>query len=97
MLGNVTGGLSGPAIKPVALQMVYRVAGSVGIPVIGCGGIASGHDALEFIMAGAAAVEVGTATFTDPRAALNIIDEIGRFMEAEGIDNLSDLRGAARQ
>ncbi|MGA2368539.1 MAG: dihydroorotate dehydrogenase [Dehalococcoidia bacterium] len=97
MLGNLTGGLSGPAIRPVAMQMVYRVAGCVSIPVIGCGGIASGRHALEFIMAGATAVEVGTATFTDPQTALNIIEDIRRFMVAEGIGKISDLCGAARK
>ncbi len=97
MLGNIMGGLSGPAIRPVALHMVYRVAGCVSIPVIGCGGIASGRHALEFIMAGAAAVEVGTATFTDPQSALNIIEDIRRFMVAEGISKISDLCGAARK
>jgi dihydroorotate dehydrogenase (NAD+) catalytic subunit len=97
MLGNLTGGLSGPAIRPVALQMVYGVVGCVGIPVIGCGGITSGRHALEFIMAGAKAVEVGTATFTDPQSALNIIEDIRRFMAAEGISKISDLCGAARK
>ena len=97
MLGNIMGGLSGPAIRPVALHMVYRVAGCVSIPVIGCGGIASGRHALEFIMAGATAVEVGTATFTDPQSALNIIEDIRRFMVAEGISKISDLCGAARK
>jgi dihydroorotate dehydrogenase (NAD+) catalytic subunit len=97
MLGNIMGGLSGPAIRPVALQMVYRVAGCVSIPVIGCGGIAGGRHALEFIMAGATAVEVGTATFTDPHSAINIIDDIRRFMAAEGIADISDLCGAARK
>ncbi len=72
-LGHVTGGLSGPAIKPVALRMVYQVAGCVSVPVIGCGGIMCAEDALEFIMAGATAVEVGTANLVDPNAALDII------------------------
>ncbi len=97
MLGNITGGLSGPAVKPIALQMVYKTAGSVGIPVIGCGGIAGGRDALEFIMAGATAVEVGTATFTDPSSVLNIISEVRDFMAAEGISKISDLCGCARK
>ncbi|MGA9048248.1 MAG: dihydroorotate dehydrogenase [Dehalococcoidia bacterium] len=98
MLGNLMGGLSGPAVRPVALQMVYRVVGSVGIPVIGCGGIISGRHALEFIMAGATAVEVGTATFTDPQSVLNIIiEDIQSFMAAEGVARIGDLRGAARK
>jgi dihydroorotate dehydrogenase (NAD+) catalytic subunit len=94
-LGNIYGGLSGPAIKPVALHMVYQVAGAVDVPVIGCGGIASAEDALEFILAGASAVQVGTATFTNPRAPLDILEGIKRFMEKEGIGKLSEIVGAA--
>lgn len=95
-LGNITGGLSGPAIKPIALSMVWKVAGCAGVPVIGCGGIMSAEDALEFIMAGAAAVEVGTANLVNPQTALDIIDGLSRFMRAEGIADISDLRGKAR-
>jgi len=95
VLGNVSGGLSGPAIKPVALYMVYEVARAVKVPVIGCGGIATANDALEFIMAGVSAVQVGTANFTNPCTPLDIIDGIERFMEKEGIRNLSELIGAA--
>jgi len=95
ILGNVCGGLSGPAIKPVALRMVYEVAQTVEVPVIGCGGIASTNDALEFIMAGASAIQVGTANFTDPRIPLNIVEGIKRFMKKEGISNLSEIVGAA--
>ena len=94
-LGNITGGLSGPAIKPIALYMVYEVAGVAGIPVIGCGGIASAGDALEFIMAGATAVEVGTANLTSPRAGLEVLEGIERFMKERGIKNLVDIIGAA--
>ena len=90
-------GLSGPAIKPVALAMVYEVAGAIDIPVIGCGGITGADDAIEFIMAGASAVQVGSATFSNPRASLDILEGIERFMEKEGIQNLSELIGAARQ
>jgi len=97
VLGNITGGLSGPAVKPVALYMVYKVAGAVGIPVIGCGGIANAGDALEFIMAGATAVQVGTATLTNPGAALEVIDEIYNFFAAEDIGSISQIRGIARQ
>ncbi|HLB27770.1 MAG TPA: dihydroorotate dehydrogenase [Dehalococcoidales bacterium] len=97
VLGNITGGLSGPVIKPVALYMVYQVAGAVKIPVIGCGGIATASDAIEFIMAGASAIEVGTASFSNPRAALDILEGIEQFMIKEGIDNLSDIIGAARK
>jgi dihydroorotate dehydrogenase (NAD+) catalytic subunit len=95
-IGNITGGLSGPAIKPLALALVYEVAGVVDIPVIGIGGIASASDALEFIMAGASAVQVGSATYRNPRAALDILEGIERFMEKEGIKKLSDIIGAAR-
>jgi dihydroorotate dehydrogenase (NAD+) catalytic subunit len=96
VLANIVGGLSGPAIKPIALRMVYEVAGEVSIPVIGCGGISTATDAIEFLMAGASAVQVGTATFANPRAALDILEGIERFMEKEGIASLSELIGAAR-
>ena len=96
LLGNITGGLSGPAIKPVALYMVYEVAGAVDLPVIGCGGIATASDALEFIMAGASAIQVGTASFTNPRAPLDILEGIEEFMQKEGIDDIVELIGAAR-
>jgi dihydroorotate dehydrogenase (NAD+) catalytic subunit len=95
LLGDVTGGLSGPAIKPVALYMVYEVAGEVELPLVGCGGITTASDAMEFIMAGASAIQVGTANLTTPRAPLDILEGIERFMEKEGIDNLTDLIGAA--
>ncbi|MFC2025432.1 dihydroorotate dehydrogenase [Chloroflexota bacterium] len=97
LLGNITGGLSGPAIKPVALYMVYEVAGAVDIPIIGCGGITTASDALAFIMAGASAVQVGTAGFTSPSAPLDVLEGIEQFMEKEGIDNLTALIGVARR
>ncbi len=93
--GNTGGGLSGPAIKPVALQMVYRVAQVATVPVIGCGGIATAGDALEFIMAGASAVQVGTANFTNPRASPDIIRGIENFMRKEGFGSIAELTGAA--
>jgi dihydroorotate dehydrogenase (NAD+) catalytic subunit len=96
-IGGVTGGLSGPAIKPIALAMVYEVAGAVDVPVIGCGGIASANDALEFIMAGASAVQVGLATYSNPRASLDVLEGIERYMEAEGIKSLGEIIGAARR
>ena len=96
-LGNIIGGLSGPAIKPIALVMVYEVAGAVELPVIGCGGITSGSDAIEFIMAGASAVQIGTANFTNPRAPLDVLEGIEQFMKKEGINNLNELIGAARR
>ena len=95
VLGNITGGLSGPAIKPVALRMVYEVAQFVDVPVIGCGGIATASDALEFIMAGVSAVQVGTASFSNPRASLDVMEGIEHFMKKEGIRNLSEIIGAA--
>jgi dihydroorotate dehydrogenase (NAD+) catalytic subunit len=97
VLGNITGGLSGPAIKPVALAMVYEVAGAVKIPIIGCGGIISGTDAVEFFMAGASAVQVGSATFANPLAALDILKGIEQFMEQEGIHKLGELVGVERR
>ncbi len=95
-LGNIVGGLSGPAIKPIALYMVYTVANLVDVPIIGCGGISSADDAIEFIMAGASAVQVGTATMSNPRASLDILDGIVRFIEEKGIQNLTDIVGIAR-
>ena len=97
VLGNIIGGLSGPAIKPLALSMVYEVAGAVALPVIGCGGITSASDAIEFIMAGASAVQVGSATFTNPRAPLDVLEGIEQFMKKEGINKLSELIGTARR
>jgi dihydroorotate dehydrogenase (NAD+) catalytic subunit len=96
LLGGITGGLSGPAIKPVALCMVYEVASAVDVPVIGCGGITTASDALEFIMAGASAIQVGTASFTNPSAPLDVLEGIEQFMEKEGIEDITDLIGAAR-
>jgi len=97
VLGNISGGLSGPAIKPIALLMVYRVAGCVKIPVIGCGGITNAADALEFIMAGATAVQVGTASLTDPRAMLDIIGGLTAYLSTSGIRSINELRGVARR
>jgi len=96
LLGNIYGGLSGPAIRPIALHMVYSVAGAVKIPVVGMGGIATSSDALEFILAGASAVEVGTANFTSPGAPLEILEGIERFMKEEGISDINELIGAGR-
>jgi len=92
-LGRLAGGLSGPAIKPVALHMVHRVAHAVHVPVIGCGGIATAEDALEFIMAGATAVQVGTATFTDAGSMLAIVEGIEEYLSRHGIPALADIRG----
>ncbi len=95
ILGNISGGLSGPAIKPVALYMVYQVARKVKVPVIGIGGISTASDALEFIMAGASAVQVGTAIYANPCTPLDIIDGIETFMKKEGVSQISELVGAA--
>lgn len=92
-LGYTTGGLSGPAIRPIAVRMVWQVAKAVKVPVIGMGGIVSLEDALEFIIAGAAAISIGTANFINPKAALEIIDGLGRYMEKNNIKDLSEIRG----
>ncbi len=92
-LGNIIGGLSGPAIKPIALYMVYEVAKNVHIPVIGCGGISRARDALEFIMAGASAVQIGTANLTNPGVSLAVLQGIKDFMKQEGIEHLTRLVG----
>ncbi|MBI2846646.1 MAG: dihydroorotate dehydrogenase [Chloroflexi bacterium] len=97
LLGTVTGGLSGPAIKPLALAKVYKVSRAVDIPVIGIGGIFNATDALEFIMAGARAVQVGTANFVNPNAAIETIEGIEAFCIREGIRSISELVGAAWQ
>jgi dihydroorotate dehydrogenase (NAD+) catalytic subunit len=95
-IGNITGGLSGPAIKPLALALVYEVAGVVDIPVIGLGGIATATDALEFLMAGASGVQVGSATYRNPHAALDVLEGVERFMVKEGVKKLSEIIGAAK-
>jgi dihydroorotate dehydrogenase (NAD+) catalytic subunit len=95
-LGNIIGGLSGPAIKPLALYMIYKVAGIVDIPIIGCGGISCADDALEFLMAGASAVQVGTANLTSPQAALDVLDGIRQFMKKENLKNMEAIVGKAR-
>jgi dihydroorotate dehydrogenase (NAD+) catalytic subunit len=92
-IGAGFGGLSGPAIKPLALRFVYQAAKAVKIPVIGLGGITCGEDAAEFLIAGAQAVEVGTATFWDPAAPLRIAEELGRFLHQSGVENVHELVG----
>jgi dihydroorotate dehydrogenase (NAD+) catalytic subunit len=94
VLANVTGGLSGPAIKPVALRMVWQVAKAVKVPVIGIGGIMSATDALEFILAGATAVQVGTASFVNPAAAQEIAEEMEQWLAARGIADVTSMIGA---
>ena len=95
-IGAGFGGLSGPAIKPIALRLVYQAAKAVKIPVIGLGGIASGEDAAEFLIAGARAVEVGTATFWDPAAPLKIAEELGRFLHQSGVEDVCDIVGTLK-
>jgi dihydroorotate dehydrogenase (NAD+) catalytic subunit len=95
-IGSVICGLSGPAIKPVALAMVYEVAGSVDVPVIGCGGIYSASDAIEFLMAGASAVQVGSASYRNPRVSLDILEGIEEFMAKEGMESVKDIIGMGR-
>jgi dihydroorotate dehydrogenase (NAD+) catalytic subunit len=95
-LGADFGGLSGPAIKPVALRLVYEAAQAVKIPVIGIGGIASGTDAAEFLIAGAAAVQVGTASFWDPRAPLRVAHELDDFLKRQNISSVGELMGTLR-
>ena len=95
-LGAGFGGLSGPAIKPIALRLVYEAAQAVRIPVIGLGGIACGLDAAEFLIAGASAVEVGTASFADPTAPLRIVRELDEFVKSENLKNVIELVGTLR-
>ncbi len=95
-LANKTGGMSGPAVKPVAVRMVYQVARAVQIPVLGMGGIQTGEDALEFLMAGATMVAVGTANFHNPTATADVIAGIGRFMEEQGVEDVRELIGCVR-
>ena len=97
VFANVVAGLSGPAIKPLVLRIVYELCGACDIPVIGCGGIVSGRDALEFIFAGAHAVQVGTANFLDPLALPRIVREILEFLDTQGVDALKEVRGCARK
>lgn len=94
-LPRARGGLSGPAIKPIALRIVYDVARAVKIPVVGCGGIRTGEDAVEFLMAGATAVQVGTATFANPRAPLDVVDQLSCWLESNRIEDVNEIIAAA--
>lgn len=94
VLSNIVGGLSGPAIHPVAVKLVWEAAKAVNIPIVGVGGIVSGEEAVEFMIAGAAAVAVGTANFTDPVTPLRVIDEIEEYMIRHGLSSLSELTGS---
>jgi dihydroorotate dehydrogenase (NAD+) catalytic subunit len=93
-LANVSGGLSGPAIRPVALHMVYQVVKTVGIPVIGMGGIMDHRDALEFLIAGARAVQVGTASFVNSRATLDVLEGLRRYCREQGVDRIEEIIGS---
>ena len=95
-LANRTGGLSGPAVKPVALRMVNQVASAVSVPIIGMGGISTAEDAIEFIMAGATMVSVGTANFHNPTVTAEIVDGIEEFMRSQNILSLDEIRGCVR-
>jgi len=95
ILGNTLGGLSGPAIRPVALRCVWQVYKAVSIPIVGMGGILTGEDAIEFILAGATAVAVGTAHFINPRASADVLEGIINYMEKHGVDDINELVGAA--
>jgi dihydroorotate dehydrogenase (NAD+) catalytic subunit len=96
-LGNVMGGLSGPAIKPIVLRQVYQCARRVRVPVIGCGGISTAEDAAEYMLAGATAVQVGTATFLHPGAMIAIIDELAAFCDGRNIRRVAELTGAMQR
>ena len=95
-LANKTGGMSGPAVKPVAVRMVYQVAQAVKLPIIGMGGIATAEDALEFIMAGATAVSVGTANFFNPYATVEIAEGIEKFMVQQKVEDISQIIGIVK-
>ncbi|OEH84735.1 dihydroorotate dehydrogenase B catalytic subunit [Desulfuribacillus stibiiarsenatis] len=96
VLANVMGGLSGPAVKPVALRMVWQVSSAVKIPVIGIGGITTGNDVVEFLLAGASAVQIGTANFVDPYACINILQELEEFLSTKSITDIQELIGKAK-
>ncbi|MBR0141485.1 MAG: dihydroorotate dehydrogenase [Ruminococcus sp.] len=96
ILHNNVGGLSGPAVFPVAVRMVWQVANAVNIPVIGMGGVSSGKDAIELMMAGASAVQVGAAIFTDPYAPIKIIDEMNEFLDSKNISSVRDIIGSVK-
>ena len=95
-IANKTGGLSGPAVKPVAVRMVYQVANAVKIPIIGMGGICTGEDAIEFIMAGATAVSIGTANFANPYTTVEVIDGIEAYMRRHGVEDINELIGLVK-
>ena len=96
ILKSVTGGLSGPAVKPIGLRVVYQVRQAVKVPIVGMGGIVTGEDAVEYLLAGATAVAVGTANYLEPRAALDVVEGLGKYMMENKVENVSSLTGALR-
>ena len=96
-LSTITGGLSGPAVRPVAVRMVWQVAKTVNIPVVGLGGIMNGRDAIEFMLAGARAIQVGTANFVDPSVTMKIIDYMEDYCQRHGISDINDIVGMINQ
>ena len=94
VLANKTGGMSGPAVHPVAVRMVYQTAHAVQIPIIGMGGIMTAEDAIEMILAGATAISVGTANFVNPKATMEIVDGIEKYMKQYHVENINELIGA---
>ena len=96
-IANKTGGMSGPAIKPIAVRMVYQTAKAVKIPIVGMGGIASGEDAIEFLLAGASAVSVGAMNFVNPSATMEVLEGIERYMKQYHVENVTELIGAVQE
>ena len=95
-IANKTGGVSGPAVHPIAVRMVYQTAQAVSVPIIGMGGIATAEDALEFILAGASAVAVGTANFRNPMATMEVIEGIEEYMRRQNVESITELIGAVK-
>lgn len=96
VLSTITGGLSGPAVKPVALRMVWQVARAVKVPVVGMGGISNATDAIEFMLAGATAIQIGTANFVDPQVTVKVIEGVKNYLEENNIASIRELIGALR-
>ena len=96
VLANKTGGVSGPAIHPIAVRMVYEAANAVNVPIIGMGGIATAEDAIEMLLVGASAVSVGTANFYNPAVTMEIVDGIEQYMEAQGFASVADMVGIVK-
>jgi dihydroorotate dehydrogenase (NAD+) catalytic subunit len=96
VIRNITGGLSGPAVKPIGLRVVYQVAQAVKVPIVGMGGIVTGEDAVEYLLAGATAVSVGTANYLEPRAALHVVEQLEAFLKEQKVSYVQDLIGGLR-